>query len=789
MAKSTSSHHLRCTLAASVLTGKPDYTDDVIWLLEAGGNPPALSLSTTCGLRVGGLDLYPGFTRSEGTLIDPDTWFQPPHMVRYTLDTVHVQGKPFTDIILDSTYHVPTSKSVRGRLRLTNTSQTPVSICVDLTVMLDLLGDGQPVATVKKGMAHILQGSSGPLHFVCFVAGEAEPGKTIRPSLASHLTLAPNANRSVNWALVIEQDDDTALEIARRTCAQGWEAEIARSEIASTSRVLTIETPNPEWNDLLAFSQNAALQLFFPASAHLPHPSFVQTRLPDQGYSIKGDGSDYAHLWNGQTAWSAYFLSGLLLPGSIDLVRGLVDNFLHTQAPDGTLDCKPGLAGQRSHLNCPPLIPVLAWKVFHADGNLDWLTSIYPALGRATMRWFKSKHDRDGDGFPEFDNPLQTGLENAPMYDRWAPGAQGVDLRALECPSILAMLSQSFHYLEKMATLLELPEDSERWRLQREKCTQLLNEVWDESAGRFSYRDAISHRSETGSSILRFSGPMTQYLDRIFDQPEHIMIHLYSSEDITRSAKIILHGATEHGEITEEVPVTNFYWVDGHGHATSTKTFTRLAKIESQGLAPYDRVEIDTIDFQADDISLLLPIWGGVLAPDRLRRLVETTLPRFETPHGIACLPVDTPQAQYATELEWLSIPWNSIIIEGLIRSGFKVAGVKLLTKVMDTLAADLTQSGCLHAHYHAQTGSSSGEANHLDGLAPLRPFLLALGLISLKKTRIELSGLSSFSFPITVQYQRMRLQFTQNYTDITFTSGHTVHIDSDRPQVIRFMD
>jgi hypothetical protein len=407
-------------------------------------------------------------------------------MVRYTLDTVHVQGKPFTDIILDSTYHVPTSKSVRGRLRLTNTSQAPVSICVDLTVMLDLLGDGQPIATVNKGMAHILQGSSGPLHFVCFVAGEAEPGKTIRPSLASHLTLAPNANRSVNWALVIEKDDDTALELARRTCAQGWEAEIARSEIASNSRVLTIETPNPEWNDLLAFSQNAALQLFFPASAHLPHPSFVQTRLPDQGYSIKGDGSDYAHLWNGQTAWSAYFLSGLLLPGSIDLVRGLVDNFLHTQAPDGTLDCKPGLAGQRSHLNCPPLIPVLAWEVFHADGNLDWLTSIYPALGRATMRWFKSKHDRDGDGFPEFDNPLQTGLENAPMYDLWAPGAQGVDLRALECPSILAMLSQSFHYLEKMATLLELPEDSERWRLQREKCAQLLNEVWDESAGRFS---------------------------------------------------------------------------------------------------------------------------------------------------------------------------------------------------------------------------------------------------------------------------------------------------------------
>jgi len=776
-------------LAASTLTGIPDYSNDVIWSLENGGTLPVLSLSTTCGLRVGGLRLYPGFTRSEGTLTNPDAWFQPPHVKHYAVDTVHLQGKPFADISLDSTYHVPSSRTVRGRMRLTNTSQTQVSICVHITVILDLLGEGKSITTVKKGMAHVLQGSNGPLHVVCFVAGEAEPGKTIRPSLASHLTLAPNASRLVTWALVIDQEDDTALELARRTCAQAWEAEIARSEMTSSSRILTIETPNPEWNDLLAFSQNAALQLFYPANAQLPNPSFVHSRLPDQGYSIKGDGSDYSHMWNGQTAWSAYFLSGLLLPGSVDLVRGIVENFLHTQAPDGSLDCKPGLAGQRSHLNCPPLIPVLAWEVFCAEGNLDWLTSIYPALGRATMRWFKSKHDRDGDGFPEFDNPLQTGLENAPMYDRWAPGAQGVDLRTLECPSILAMLSQSLHHLEKIATLLDLPEDAERWKMQKERCHQSLNEVWDESAGSFHYRDAISHRSGSGSSILRFSGTMTQQLDKVFDLPEHLLVHLYSSEDITRSAKIILHGVSEQEEITEEVPVNHFYWVDGHGHATTLKTFTRLDSIESQGLAPYDRVEIDTVDFQYDDISLLLPIWSGVLAPDRLRKVVETTLSRFETPHGIASLPVEIPLAQYATELEWLAIPWNSIILEGLFKSGFKVAGVKLLTKVMDTLAADLAQSGCLHAHYHAQTGKPFGEPNHLAGLAPLRPFLLALGLISLQKTRIELSGLSSFSFPITVQYQKMMLQFTQNYTDITFASGHTVHIDSDRPQIIRLTD
>ncbi|NJN80471.1 MAG: hypothetical protein HC797_08355, partial [Anaerolineales bacterium] len=44
----------------------------------------------------------------------------------------------------------------------------------------------------------------------------------------------------------------------------------------------------------------------------LPYPSFVQSRHTDQGFSHKGDGTDYPPAWNGQFALDAYYFSSIL---------------------------------------------------------------------------------------------------------------------------------------------------------------------------------------------------------------------------------------------------------------------------------------------------------------------------------------------------------------------------------------------------------------------------------------------------------------------------------------------
>ncbi len=67
------------TLAADFRFCTPDYINDHIWELETGnGDPPALSLYTTYGLRVRRMRLFPRFTLGSQSVSDPASFFLPP---------------------------------------------------------------------------------------------------------------------------------------------------------------------------------------------------------------------------------------------------------------------------------------------------------------------------------------------------------------------------------------------------------------------------------------------------------------------------------------------------------------------------------------------------------------------------------------------------------------------------------------------------------------------------------------------------------------------------------------
>jgi hypothetical protein len=155
-------------------------------------------------------------------------------------------------------------------------------------------------------------------------------------------------------------------------------------------------------------------------------PSFVITRLPDQGLSLRGDGSDYSYLWSGQTPLDAYYLSGIILPSEAQLAKGLVRNFLATQSEDGVVDWKPGLAGQRSGLQATPLLATLAWKIYEASEDQEFLRKFFlVCISHSGM--VAAEQDRDGDGIPEWDNPMQTGFETINAFSGGIPGAGVID--------------------------------------------------------------------------------------------------------------------------------------------------------------------------------------------------------------------------------------------------------------------------------------------------------------------------------------------------------------------------
>ena len=124
--------------------------------------------------------------------------------------------------------------------------------------------------------------------------------------------LGPGATRTLTFAEAALDTIPAAFDLARKTAARSWQAELARIEMLDASQVLDIRTGDPEWDAALAFSQKAAHAVFFSGSEHLPNPSFVNARYIDHGYSRKGDGTGTAG-WNGQFPWKAYTISSIWL--------------------------------------------------------------------------------------------------------------------------------------------------------------------------------------------------------------------------------------------------------------------------------------------------------------------------------------------------------------------------------------------------------------------------------------------------------------------------------------------
>ena len=74
----TQNDPLALRLAADVRLGATDYADDQIWELTlAGGEPPALALRTTYGLRARDMRLLPCFPRRDAVIMTPTN--SPPH--------------------------------------------------------------------------------------------------------------------------------------------------------------------------------------------------------------------------------------------------------------------------------------------------------------------------------------------------------------------------------------------------------------------------------------------------------------------------------------------------------------------------------------------------------------------------------------------------------------------------------------------------------------------------------------------------------------------------------------
>ncbi len=765
------------TLAADARLAAPNYVNDHIWELEfAAGEPPALALHTTYGLRARSMRLFPRFTEAGRSVSASTDFAVPARLLRFYPNFLELTFSPFAGLEVAYEVRVPASYIIAGRVSLVNRTSVARRLLLEMCALLLPL-DGHVMTHTQIQMVNVLVGQTGGLVPLLFMTGGPLAGPGPHPSLAVALDLGPGASRQLTWVLASTDSHQASFDSARLLAARPWDAERARIELVNAAGMLDIQTGDPDWDAALAFSQSAAYGLFFPANENLPFPSFVRTRVPDQGYSRSGHGGDYPASWAGQSPLEAYYLASIL-PAAPGLAEGLLRNYFSTQEEDGAIDHQPGLGGQRARFHAMPLLASLAWKVFRGSEDEAFLSEIFPKLVKYFWAWFSPSNDRDRDGLPEWSDPFQTGYEDNPMFSLWHPWAQGAEVASMRNPALLSMLYREAQVLIRMAAQLERQEETRLIQKQAETLKSALQAAWDARAALYRYSDRKTGVSALGKVLARQRGPGTIKLKQTFEPPVRLLVEVQTKRPAAKRPQVTIGEYVTKGE-SEVISGAQFQWKSGGVVATSQQVHGKIGRIQVKGVDAADKVIVRTLDYTGEDHTLLLPLWAGVPDLQQAQVMIGRAVldaGRFDRPFGLpACPLLPTPEA--ASVNLAVSLPWNQLVCEGLLAYGFRVEAARLVARLMNGVIQNLKQNRAFYQYYHAETGNGLGERNALSGLAPVGLFLQVLGVQVLSSTRVRLEGKNPFPWAVTIQYRGLKIVRGLEKTEITFPNGKTITV------------
>ncbi|GAB4457351.1 MAG: hypothetical protein Kow0070_09280 [Anaerolineales bacterium] len=777
---------LYLTLAADSRLSTPDYFNDHIWELTiGGGEPSALSLRTTFGLRAKSMRIFPRFSENGKAVSNPSEFASPPVLRRFYPNFLIVDYSPLPNIDVSAEYWVPASNAVGGRITLANKTTATRKIRLEVCALLTPL-DGQSMAAIQMQMINVLAGQTGGLFPVLFLTGGPAPGAGPHPSLFLDLELGPGATRQLTWVQAAAAALQASFDLARQIAARPWDAERARIELLNASQSVDIHTGDRDWDAAFALSQCAAFGLLFPASQHLPYPSFVSSRQPDHGYSPKGDGTDYPSSWKGQTPLEAYYLASLLpaAPVAKDLLR----NFLSTQQEDGTIDGKPGIAGQRGRYLAAPLLASLAWKIHEGTEDNHFLSDVFPSLHKFFWAWFSPEYDKDRDGVPQWKHILQTCFEDNPLFDSWHPWSLGVDVTQIHSPALEAMLYREAECLLRMAELLDKNDVPPLLSEQAAKLRASIESAWGARSGLYHYRDRETGASGTGKVLFQHKGAGAVSPKLKFETPVRLLIEVQAKGPAVKRPQIRLHQfATKAAD--EVVSAGDYQWREGGAVYTTRKVYSKLAKVTIKNLEEGDTVTVRTLDLSLEDHTLFTPLWAGVPDDQRAQILIGRALldsKRFHRAYGVPACPSFASRVRQAEAVtQAVHLPWNLLICEGLLRYGFRSDAARLFVRNMSAVIQNLKQNRAFSARYHAEKGIGVGERNALSGLASAGLFLKILGVEILSAARVRLEGSNPFPWDVIVEYRGLKVIRGANNTEVIFANGKSVSVTGSEPVVV----
>lgn len=760
-----------------------DLKNDQVWEFScSGGEPPAMAIQTTYGLKCQGIKIFPRFTLKGTTLTDPRTFAKPPRIEKRLSNYLLAACTPFPSIDVKIEYWVPTSTTLSGRTHLINNGFEAVALSLDWAVVLKPKNVGEAMSSRQIGINTVLSGKTSPLFPVFFLTGGPVPSTRAYPALSLEMTLPAGAERRVSWTLATLNSQEASFTLARQGTAQSWEAELLKHEMEEKRKTFIFTSEDTSLDAMLHESQVKASQCLLQGPPPERRTLLLSRRKPDEplgSFNISVQTRQSNLPANAYELWMA---SRILLPGQADTFKELIRVYLDHQQETGAIPWKINPNGTPSSALMPPMLAGIALDAAELGNDGGWISQMYPPLLDAFKYWFHSEVPENGAHWPVWDHLLQTGMDSAPLYSTWNEEDQGLDLKAIDNPALGAMLYHECQALMQIGRNLGI-EDDQVWLA--EKAEQIKTHVqncWDEERATYRYQDIATGERSKGELLFEAEADGDHRLDLKCAASRRLLVRCVKKEGFPASTEVIVHGKRENRTVVEEFHFTSGHFRDGIARLTSDSLFTSIQKVTVTGLRGGEQIKIAAAGFDDEDLSLLLPLWAGIPSQEQAERLVKDTLQkRYLTSIGLVNLPTD----RYPADKQFAQSFWNSILVEGLLAYGFRELAAQVFYSFIKAVELQRQRNFLFTDAIRASDGQGIGERDTINSLPALMPLLRCLGVEQIKTKEILLDGLNIYLPSFTVQYGRTEMLLTHDVTTISTINGSKVELHEAGKQTI----
>jgi hypothetical protein len=226
------------------------------------------------------------------------------------------------------------------------------------------------------------------------------------------------------------------------------------------------------------------------------------------------------------------------------------------------------------------------------------------------------------------------------------------------------------------------------------------------------------------------------------------------------------------------------------GAAVTELVFASVESVELAGLAEETPWEVSGFALEAEDLTLLLPLWAGMVEPEQAAEIIRETLlaeGRFRRPAGLTSVPLDDPDYRViSTDPRGAVNPMLNLLLgEALVRYGFRQEAAELLRSLLHNSLTSLRREHAVFAAYDPETGEGLGRRNDVRGLPPLSLFLDILGVGLQSPDRVQLTGKSPFDGRVVVRWRGLVVDRSPAETRVQFADGSTAVVETAEPVIV----